>query len=175
MSKEFFARRWLKKRPLTYMITHMAIMPLIDLYATACDWVLSQPFPPKRLLWFLLVSFFNGMVIEIGRKIRAPEAEETGVETYTFLWGRNRAIFAWWMALGLTGIFALVAAGSIQFRIPMTITLAILLGGALAAGVRFLRNPVTARACFIETYSGIWTLFMYLFLGIVPLLVKRLG
>ena len=39
MSKEFFARRWLKARPITYMVTHMAIMPLVDLYTTSCDWV----------------------------------------------------------------------------------------------------------------------------------------
>ncbi len=39
MTKEFFVPDWLKKRPLIYMISHMAIMPLIDLYATACDWL----------------------------------------------------------------------------------------------------------------------------------------
>ena len=38
MSKEFFVGSWMKSRPLFYMISHMAIVPLIDLYATACDW-----------------------------------------------------------------------------------------------------------------------------------------
>jgi 4-hydroxybenzoate polyprenyltransferase len=39
MSREFFAREWLKARPFTYLWTHMLIMPLIDFYATACDWL----------------------------------------------------------------------------------------------------------------------------------------
>ena len=38
MSVEFFARDWLKARPITYMWTHMLIVPLVDYYATACDW-----------------------------------------------------------------------------------------------------------------------------------------
>ncbi len=37
MTKEFFVPVWLKKRPLIYMVSHTAIMPLIDLYATACE------------------------------------------------------------------------------------------------------------------------------------------
>ncbi len=36
MTKEFFAPKWLKARPLVYMVSHMAIMAPIDLYATAC-------------------------------------------------------------------------------------------------------------------------------------------
>ena len=67
---------WLKRRPVTYMVTHMAIMPLIDLYATGCDWLTHSSHglrPPEGLLWFLLVSLFNGFVIEIGRKLRAGE------------------------------------------------------------------------------------------------------
>ena len=111
MSKEFFARRWLKARPITYMVTHMAIMPLVDLYTTSCDWVPAGFVrPPPGLLWFLLVSFFNGMVVEIGRKIRSPQDEESGVETYSFLWGRLNAILAWLGMLACTAGFAYVAA-----------------------------------------------------------------
>ncbi len=92
MSHEFFMRDWLKARPITYLWTHMLIMPLIDLYATACDWSVaygevSLAAVPDGLYWFLIVSFCNGIVIEIGRKIRAPQDEEEGVETYSVLWG----------------------------------------------------------------------------------------
>jgi 4-hydroxybenzoate polyprenyltransferase len=41
MSREFFCRTWLKAHPFTYMWTHMLIMPLIDFYATACDWLIT--------------------------------------------------------------------------------------------------------------------------------------
>ena len=30
-------RGWLKRRPIVYMPSHMVIVPLVDLYATACD------------------------------------------------------------------------------------------------------------------------------------------
>ena len=44
--------------------------------------VAGLPRPPHGLFWFLLVSYFNGLVVEIGRKTRAPADEEHGVETY---------------------------------------------------------------------------------------------
>ena len=95
MTKEFFVPEWLKKRPLVYMISHMAIMPLIDLYATACDWwpagyALHQGFG-LTLGAFLLLSLVNGSAIEIARKCWAPEQEREGVETYSRLWRPGRA------------------------------------------------------------------------------------
>ncbi len=76
------------------MASHMLILPLVDLYATACDWRVGgrAPAPPDGLAWFLVVSYLNGMVIEIGRKTRAPADEEHGVETYSALWGVRGAV-----------------------------------------------------------------------------------
>ena len=50
----------------------MLIMPLIDFYATACDW-LTAGVLCRTGSSGVLASYFNGIVIEIGRKIRAPE------------------------------------------------------------------------------------------------------
>ena len=83
MTREFFVAEWLKARPFTYLWSHMLIVPLIDLYATACDWLPAGVAPPAGLGWFLAASFFNGIVVEIGRKLRAPADEEPGVETYS--------------------------------------------------------------------------------------------
>ena len=94
MCREFFARDWLKAHPATYMWSHMLILPLIDLYGTACDWRVANVEPPLALGILLFVSFCNGFILEVGRKIRAPEDEEYGVETYSALWGRERAVFA---------------------------------------------------------------------------------
>jgi len=172
MSKEFFVREWLKGRPFTYMWTHMLIMPLIDLYATTCDWLVAGAAPPKGLIWFLVVSFFNGVVIEIGRKIRAPEEEEHGVETYSFLWGRRNAVLAWLGALGLTAAATLLAADQIGMALPIAGLLVVLLSAAAFTAWRFLRHPVINRARLFERISGLWTLLMYLGLGVVPLLVR---
>jgi 4-hydroxybenzoate polyprenyltransferase len=172
MSKEFFARDWLKARPFTYMWTHMLIMPLIDLYSTACDWWTAAGVAPPGLAWFLVVSFFNGMVIEIGRKIRAPQDEEPGVETYTAVWGRRKAVLAWLGSLLLTGASAVLAASLIGLAASMAAVLAALLGLAAAVGWSFLRRPVTARARLFEPMSGAWTLVVYLGLGGLPLLMR---
>ena len=174
MSKEFFARRWLKARPITYMVTHMAIMPLVDFYTTACDWIPAGFVkPPRGLLWFLVVSLFNGMVIEIGRKIRSPQDEETGVETYSFLWGRRNAVFAWLGTVACTGGFAYVAALEVGFARPILILLMVLFFAATATGMSFLWHPVAKRGGSVETMAGIWSLFMYLSLGFVPMILRQ--
>jgi 4-hydroxybenzoate polyprenyltransferase len=171
MSKEFFVAEWLKRRPLLYMFSHMAIMPLIDLYATACDWGTNPPHQaPPGLEWFVIVSYFNGIAIEVGRKIRAPQDEEEGVNTYSFLWGPRRAVLFWLAFLMLTALCAAIAAAQIDFFWPVVVLLALLL--TLAGGVarRYLRTPTTTTAKRIEHLSGIWTLLMYLALGAVPIL-----
>jgi len=168
MSKEFFARDWLKARPFTYMWSHMFIMPLIDFYATATDWAVAQGRPPHGLFWFLIVSFFNGMVIEIGRKLRAPADEETGVQTYTVVWGRPRALVAWMTAMVLTFGCALLAAQRIAFVLPVAITLGAVLIAAGVCAWRFHRAPTTKLSKTLEVLSGLWTLALYLILGAIP-------
>jgi 4-hydroxybenzoate polyprenyltransferase len=171
MSHEFFCRDWLKKRPFTYLWSHMLIMPLIDFYATACDWLTVGGGPPAGLGWFVVVSFLNGFVIEIGRKIRAPEDEEDGVETYSRLWGRSRAVGAWGLALALTGGCAMVAAQQINFARPTALVLGLLALAAVTVARGFLRVPRAGKR--FETLSGLWTLGLYAMLGLVPFVVGR--
>ena len=172
MSREFFAREWLKARPVIYLFSHMLIMPLIDWFATGCDWVRAGEGMPAGLFWFLAASFCNGVVIELGRKIRAPGQEETGVETYTFLWGRPVAVASWLAALTATLACALVAAQRIAFLPVVATVLGVLLAGAIALGMLFVRTERGKLAKMIEAYSGVWTLALYLTLGVVPLLVQ---
>lgn len=173
MSREFFVRTWLKARPAAYLWSHMLIVPLIDLYATACDWLVAGDAAPHGgLIWFLTVSFFNGVVIEVGRKIRAPQAEEPGVETYTALWGRRNSMMVWLGAMLLAAISAWLAARQIDFALPVVVLLIILLLAATVIAIRFLRQPDTGRARLIEPMSGLWTVLMYLSVGAIPILVK---
>ena len=170
MTREFFAPRWLKAHPVVYMASHMVILPLIDMYATACDWwVAGFRQPPPGLSWFLVVSFFNGVVVEIGRKIRAREDEEAGVETYSGLWGVTGAVRAWLGAIGITGFAAWKAAERLGTAGPTAIFLGILVMACVAIGIRFVRRPSSGGGKTIELMSGVWTLLMYLGLGAVPL------
>ena len=89
-----------------YLASHMVVIPLIDLRqlrATGESQVSGRP--PDGLIWFLIVSYFNGVVVE-GRKIRAPADEEPGVETYSALWGQKKAASIWVLAAATTAVFA---------------------------------------------------------------------
>jgi 4-hydroxybenzoate polyprenyltransferase len=170
MTREFFAARWLKAHPVVYMASHMLILPLVDLYATACDWWLAGlRLPPDGLYWFLVVSYLNGIVIEVGRKTRAPADEETGVETYSALWGLRGAVRVWLAAVGATALAAWQAASRIGFEVPMLALLGILVSCCGIAAVGLLRRPVPGRGRTLEMASGIWTVMMYMGLGILPL------
>jgi 4-hydroxybenzoate polyprenyltransferase len=170
MTKEFFVRDWIQHRPITYLWTHMLVIPMADFYATACDWTRAGFAPPEGLFWFLAASFCNGVTLELGRKIRAPADEEEGVRTYSALWGCGRATAAWLGALGATGACAAAAA----LRTGFLGINASLFGGMLLLaaffGAEFLKTPSSQRAKAIETFSGIWTLVMYFSLGLIPLL-----
>jgi 4-hydroxybenzoate polyprenyltransferase len=173
MSVEFFARDWLKARPVVYLLTHMGIMPLVDLYATACDWMPASGAAPGGLLPFLAASFFNGLVIEIGRKLRQPEDEEEGVETYSRLWGKRGGAWVWSACQVATLVFAVMAAMQIGFALPVMITLLLGLVGSGVIGLRFVRGNLKGK--WIEAASGVWTLMLYSVLGVIPLLIEWMG
>ena len=170
MTREFFAARWLKRHPVVYMTSHMVILPLVDLYATACDWwVAGLRQPPSGLYWFLIVSYLNGLVIEIGRKIRVPVDEEHGVETYSALWGTRGATRVWLGSLLITACAAWRAAAQTGTEVPMLLLLIVLVGVCGAIALRTPRLETSGSGKAIELMSGVWTVFMYIGLGVAPL------
>lgn len=173
MSKEFFVATWLRAHPFTYLWSHMLVMPLIDLFATACDWLPGAGRPMPGIAWFLGLSFFNGVVIEVGRKLRAPEDEEEGVDTYTAVWGRGKALTLWLAAMAFTAACAVIAGAIAGVGLPVAVLLACLLAGAVAVAARFARSPVHSRARLFEPFSGLWTVAVYLSLGVLPLVLAR--
>jgi 4-hydroxybenzoate polyprenyltransferase len=173
MRQEFFVRDWLRRHAVAYMLSHLVIAPLIFFYITACDWLVAGATPTLGLVWFLATAFFNGMFYEIGRKIRAPQNEETGVETYSQLWGRPTAIAVWWLMLALAGVCAAAAAFAIHFFTPVIglVLLLLLITGWL--GVRFLQQPRPASGGTIQSVSALAMMALYLGLGVLPFVVSR--
>jgi len=170
MSKEFGIKTWLKAHPITYMWSHMIIMPMVDFYATATDWILFDS-PPYAIYWFVALSFFNGINLEIGRKIRNPKDEEHGVETYSVLWGCKKASIAWLSMVLLTGLCAIGAS----YYLPNPF-FSIVLGFvvlymfiSIAYTKKFLNAPEKGNGKVFENLSGIFTLSIYLLLGLIPL------
>lgn len=171
MSVEFFCRDWLKKRPVIYLISHMGIMPLVDFFATACEWLPQGSSTPRTIGWFLAASFFNGIVIEIGRKLRQPADEEEGVETYSRLWGKYGGSAIWLVALITTLFSAFQAAAQIGFQRPVFFVLVAVLSCAVIARHRYLTTSLSGKK--IELISALWTLSLYLILGLIPLILHH--
>ncbi|ESQ75498.1 UbiA family prenyltransferase [Asticcacaulis sp. AC402] len=169
MSAEFFVPTWLKAHPVVYLLSHMLIMPLVDVWVSACDWLPATGAAPDGLGYFLVLSFLNGVVLEIGRKTLAPANEREGVETYSALWGLRPALLVWLTALLAAVGFALVLAGQIGtiWLVAAVSALVIILAGLLL--VRLWQRPDERLTRALENLSGVWVLLCYLGLGFISL------
>ena len=174
MAKEFFVGEWLRKHPICYLLSHMLIMPVFDFYTTGLDWNNNNVPLPNGLIIFLTLTFLNGIVIEIGRKIRAKENEEVGVETYSFLWGAKNATYVWLGILFTTFILANFACFFAGFGKYSFIFLVLFMGICSIPAFAFLKSQEQKFASKIELMAGIWTLGMYLSLGGVPMVINLL-
>jgi UbiA prenyltransferase family len=175
MTAEFFVPAWLRSHPTAYLISHMAIMPMIDTYTTGLDWLAAGVPPPAGLAWFLIVTFLNGSLIEIGRKTRAPEAEREGVDTYTRAWGLRGAPAVWLAVLLAAALSAGLAAWFAGSGPLAAVALAGLVPLAAVPAVRFMQAPSAAAARGIEAASGLWVLACYLLLGGGPWVARWWG
>ena len=170
MTAEFFVPAWLKARPFLYLVSHMLIMPLIDFFVTGCEWLKAGGGPPAALWLFLTLSFANGCVLEIGRKIYAPASERPGVETYSALLGPRRATLLWSAILIVA--FGLLVMVAVAVGAPWLVSGLGLCGlaASLACGWLFMRTLVPAAQSRIDAMSGLWVLVCYGSAGFAPLL-----
>jgi 4-hydroxybenzoate polyprenyltransferase len=155
MSKEFFCPAFLRRRPVLYVLSHMFILVLSDLFITALDWwhkvITAHPTfimsvvnfsntAPSGLVLFLAASFANGLVIELGRKIRNTDEEKPGVESYSKL-------------LGLTGALYLLLACLITAHILIACALFQLSTGIFACAVLALMDMLLVMTACLTTRS----------------------
>ena len=171
MTKEFFVRDWLRAHPAAYLLTHMAIMPLIDGYTTGLDWLVEGHTAPPGLVLFLIVTFMNGIVIEIGRKLRAPGDERPGVDTYTGSWGVRAAAAVWLAVLVVAGAVAWLAlrhVGALALAIPLGVAVI----ACAAPAIAFLTHPQRRAARMVELASQLWPLATYALLGALPFIQR---
>jgi 4-hydroxybenzoate polyprenyltransferase len=172
MGVEFFVPIYLKKHQILYITSHMVIIPLLDVYSSGLDWRLEETSPHYGLIFFFAVSFMNGLVVEFGRKLKAPEDEEFGVVSYTKLWGTKQATVIWMLSILITLVFATLAGFVAGFGITLMLVLIVLAGICFIPGILFLKNPSKKMAKRVEMMSGIWTILMYLSLGGIPMIVN---
>ena len=173
MLNEFFVSRWLSQRFLLYAISHMLIMPLLAMVVfsfTTGDYFWNAP----GWFWFYaFVGFFVTLNWEISRKIRAPEQEIEGVESYTQIFGTYGAAYAVLLVrIFDTAIVALVGwhiGASQWFYIALIVLFGVCLVGFFQ--YRFRTSPQTAKR--METYAGIYIIAFDLILAVE--LISRMG
>lgn len=172
MLKEFFAPEALKRHFLLYATSHMLIMPLLALLVYAFA-TLRWPWTAPPWFWvYAFVGFFVTFNWEVSRKIRAPEQEIDGVDSYTKIFGTYgaayvvlliRAIdtalvaaaghhlgFAWWFYAALVALYAVCLTGFAQYR----------------------SRPTPKHAKMMEVYAGMY-MIAFDFLVALSLWMKR--
>lgn len=174
MTAEFFVGEWLKDHPLFYLVSHMLIMPLIDLFVTACEWIKYENSPPTGVWLFLALSFANGCVLEIGRKLYAPANERVGVETYSSIYGVRKATVMWIVCIVVA--YALLVGvgfgmGYARFVGPIGAVAFVI---AVSFAIAYLMSPTVSAQKRMDDISGLWVLICYALAGFAPLLARVL-
>jgi hypothetical protein len=160
MSVEFFVPKWLKAHATIYLLSHMVLMPMIS-------WLLLAMMGAEswmNFLPFLLLSFLNGVVLEVGRKIRQRDEEEDGVDTYSALWGAEKALVVWKIVIALGFVCALILLPGVMQIIALAI-LALLLFFIQKTARNFLADK-TLKGKKIDTLSAVWLLATYILIGV---------
>ena len=88
MRFEFGVGEWLNSRMLLYAVTHNPVVALLGLLCWAST---GNGLQLEYGLYLCMVSL-SSLVFELGRKIRLPEEEMSGVPSYSSTLGRTRAI-----------------------------------------------------------------------------------
>ena len=187
MAKEFFIKKWLTKRILIYALSHVVIMVFITLVIVEA----TQYIVPKNIFdvfilqWYkhnidfaliplFALNYLNGIVLEIGRKTRRADEEEHGVQTYSKLWGRKKAV----VILSLLFIieYFLVILGLAhtykEYFLFGGLTLLVILIVSIYFMVKFLKKNLSGK--IVETVSGLWIIFSSMSLGLLPYFVFSL-
>ena len=182
MTKEFFIKNWLTERILIYALSHVVIMIFITLvilkgtgYILESHFLeslyLSQETYEKYsfigLIPLFAWNYLNWIVLEIGRKTRRANEEEYGVQTYSKLWGRKKAVFILCILYAIEYILVLLGLSNMykEFFMTGTLILTITLVISIYFMIKFLKKDLTGK--IPENISGIWILISSMNMGLI--------
>lgn len=183
MTKEFFIKNWLTERILIYALSHVVIMIFITLVIVkGTGYILQNHFLETLylslkkyeknifigLIPLFALNYLNGIVLEIGRKTRRADEEEHGVQTYSKLWGRKKAVVV--LSLLFVIEYFLVILGLAhtyeKYFFFGGLTLLIILIVSIYFMVKFLKKDLSGK--IVETVSGLWIIFSSMCMGLLP-------
>ena len=110
MRYEFFIGDWLRKWLLVYAVSHMLVMPLV----IAWIWIAFSPVLSAHFVLLASLSLLAGFSFEIARKIHAPCAERTTVDSYSKSIGYR-------FSIGLA-LLLLLAGTAVQWRLLQVVS-----------------------------------------------------
>ena len=182
MTKEFFIKNWLTERILIYALSHVVIMIFITLVIVkGTGYILESHFLESLylsleryeknifigLIPLFALNYLNGIVLEIGRKTRKANEEEYGVQTYSKLWGRKKAVFILCILYAIEYILVLLGLSNMykEFFMTGTLILTITLVISIYFMIKFLKKDLTGK--IPENISGIWILISSMNMGLI--------
>ncbi|MDO4638828.1 MAG: UbiA family prenyltransferase [Leptotrichia hongkongensis] len=189
MTKEFFIKNWLTEKILIYALSHVVIMIFITLVIVkGTGYILQDHF--SETLYLLLekyeknifigliplfaLNYLNGIVLEIGRKTRRADEEEHGVQTYSKLWGRKKAVIILSLLFVIEYFFVILGLAHTyeKYFLFSGLTLLVILIVSIYFMVKFLKKDLSGK--IVETVSGLWIIFSSMSLGLLPYFVFSL-
>lgn len=190
MAKEFFIKEWLTKRILIYALSHVVIMIFITLVIVNATqyivlgeaenifkFVALQRYRHNidiALIPLFTLNYLNGIVLEIGRKTRRADEEEHGVQTYSKLWGKKKAVVI--LSLLFAVEYFLVILGLSytyeKYFLFSGLVLLIILIISIYFMIKFLKKDLSGK--IVESVSGLWIVFSSMGMGLLPYFVFSL-
>ena len=121
----------------------------------------------------MAASFLNGIIIEIGRKLRQPADEREDVETYSKLWGKSGGAVVLLAAMLAAVGYAGMAATGIGWVWPVLMGLGCLWVLAVAVMSGYAFGRLSGKR--IEILTLLWVITLNLLLGLVPLVLRAVS
>jgi hypothetical protein len=180
---DFFYPAELAHAPLLRLALRMGVAPWFALLGAGCGlFPQGGDFTPA-LATFMAMAFTNAMILELARHTLAAPEERIGVDSYSKLWGQQRAglTLAGVIALGLfatmgaylgSGAPAAIHTDAAGARLPMVILAPAILAGFIAFmfAAAFGEKPTLKRSRAMFKAAGASVLVNYLCVGILPAL-----
>ncbi|MCA9167839.1 MAG: hypothetical protein KDB23_09235 [Planctomycetales bacterium] len=158
MLREFFLGSWLRDRFLLYASLHMLLIPAL----TAVIW----SFATRRYFWhapawywlYSLVSYLLAFNWEVSRKIRVPQDERDGVDSYSARFGTYGAAWGSQMFRVVSTILVMLLAYHMDLSLRFYGILLLLLALCSIGFVQHLLAASSQTAKRLEIYAGIYIL-----------------
>ncbi|HEX7150057.1 MAG TPA: UbiA family prenyltransferase [Thermoanaerobaculia bacterium] len=166
MLKEFFVPTFLKRYFLLYATSHMLIMPLLAL--------LVFSFATKRWPWegppwfwvYAFVGFFVTFNWEVSRKIRAPEQEIDGVDSYTKIFGTFGAAYVVLLIRFIDTAMVAAVGHHLGFSTWFYVALIVLYAICFVGFLQYRMRPTPRHAKMMEVYAGMYMIVFDLLVAI---------